>query len=43
MLQGPAGIAMNSRGAIAVADKKGHCNLVFDEKGKFVRKNWLSR
>ncbi|XP_066030762.1 E3 ubiquitin-protein ligase TRIM71-like [Pocillopora verrucosa] len=38
MLQGPAGIAVNSKGVIAVADFKGHCILVFDETGKFVRK-----
>ena len=38
MLQGPAGIAVNSKGVIAVADSVGHCILVFDETGKFVRK-----
>ena len=38
MLQGPAGIAVNSKGDIAVADYEGHCILVFDEIGKFVRK-----
>ena len=38
MLQGPAGIAVNSKGVIAVADFEGHCILVFDETGKFVRK-----
>ncbi|RMX48668.1 hypothetical protein pdam_00026014, partial [Pocillopora damicornis] len=38
MLQGPAGIAVNSKGVIAVADYGGHCILVFDETGKFVRK-----
>nr|XP_058958125.1 E3 ubiquitin-protein ligase TRIM71-like [Pocillopora verrucosa] len=38
MLQDPAGIAVNSKGVIAVADDKGHCILVFDETGKFVRK-----
>ena len=38
MLQGPAGIAVNSKGVIAVADREGHCILVFDETGKFVRK-----
>ena len=36
--QGPAGIAVNSKGVIAVADYKGHCILIFDEKGNFVRK-----
>ncbi|XP_066030165.1 E3 ubiquitin-protein ligase TRIM71-like [Pocillopora verrucosa] len=38
MLQGPAGISVNSKGVIAVADREGHCILVFDEKGTFVRK-----
>ena len=38
MLQGPAGIAVNSKGVIAVADYEGHCILIFDETGKFVRK-----
>ena len=38
MLQSPAGIAVNSKGVIAVADINGHCILVFDETGKFVRK-----
>ena len=38
MLQGPTGIAVNSKGVIAVADYQGHCILVFDETGKFVRK-----
>ncbi|XP_066030741.1 E3 ubiquitin-protein ligase TRIM71-like [Pocillopora verrucosa] len=38
MLQGPAGIAVNSKGVIAVVDYRGHCILVFDETGKFVRK-----
>ena len=38
MLQGPTGIAVNSKGVIAVADSEGHCILVFDETGKFVRK-----
>ena len=36
--QSPTGIAVNSKGVIAVADSKGHCILIFDEKGKFVRK-----
>ena len=34
----PAGIAVNSKGVIAVADINGHCILVFDETGKFARK-----
>ena len=38
MPQAPAGIAVNSKGVIAVADYDGHCILVFDETGKFVRK-----
>ena len=38
MLQGPTGIAVNSKGVIAVADSEGHCIQVFDETGKFVRK-----
>ena len=38
VLQVSAGIAVNSKGVIAVADYKGHCILVFDETGKFVRK-----
>ena len=38
MLQGPTGIAVNSKGVIAVADYEGHCILVFDETGNFVRK-----
>ena len=37
MLQTPAGIAVNSKGGIAVVDSKGHCILVFNETGKFVR------
>ena len=38
MLQAPTGIAVNSKGFIAVADYRGHCILVFDETGKFVLK-----
>ena len=34
----PAGIAVNSKGVIAVADLDGHCIQVFDETEKFVRK-----
>ena len=33
MLQGPAGIAVNSKGVIAVADYERHRILLFDEKG----------
>ena len=36
--QGPAGIAVDSKGVIGVVDKKRHCIQIFDEKGKFVRK-----
>ena len=36
--QALAGIAVNSKGVIAMADGNGHCILVFDETGKFVRK-----
>ena len=36
--QAPTGIAVNSKGVIAVADGKGDCILIFDEKGKFVQK-----
>ena len=36
--QGSAGIAVNSKGVIAVADCEGQCILIFDEKEKFVRK-----
>ena len=38
MLRGPAGIAVNNKGVFAVADNEGHCILLFDETGKFVRK-----
>ena len=38
MLSCPTGIAVNSKGVIVVADIDGHCILVFDETGKFVRK-----
>ena len=34
----PAGIAVNSKGVIVVADLDGHCFQVFDETEKFVRK-----
>ncbi|XP_078346146.1 E3 ubiquitin-protein ligase TRIM45-like [Oculina patagonica] len=36
--QEPRGIAVNSKGLIAVADRGGHCVLIFDKEGKFVRK-----
>ena len=36
--QQPTGIAVNSKGLIAVADFKSDCVLMFDKKGKFVRK-----
>ena len=36
--QALAGTAVNSKGVIAVANYEGHCILVFDETGKFVRK-----
>ena len=36
--QGPTGIAVNSKGVVAVTDYKGDCILLFDEKGKFVQK-----
>ncbi|XP_022807295.1 E3 ubiquitin-protein ligase TRIM71-like [Stylophora pistillata] len=36
MLQGPTGIAVNSKGVTAVADVDGHCIMVFDDTGKFV-------
>ena len=38
MLQGPTGIAVNSKGVITMADLNSHCILAFDETGKFVRK-----
>ena len=36
--QHPNGIAVNSHGLIAVGDVKGHCVLIYDKDGKFVRK-----
>ena len=36
--QNPRGIAVNSKGLIAVADNQRHCVLIFDNKGKFLRK-----
>ena len=38
MPQDPSGIAVNSNGLIAVADRKRQCVLIFDKEGKFVRK-----
>ncbi|XP_078346144.1 E3 ubiquitin-protein ligase TRIM45-like [Oculina patagonica] len=35
--QTPFGIAVNSKGLIAVADRGGHRVLIFDKEGKFVR------
>ena len=37
-LEGPAGIAVNSEGLIAVADCRKHSILIFDKEGKYVRK-----
>ena len=37
-LQAPTGIAVNSKGQIAVADKKKHCVLIIDEERNCVRK-----
>ena len=37
-LQIPYGIAVNSKGLIAVADHSGHCILIFDKEGKYLRK-----
>ena len=37
-LQAPTGIAVNSKGQIAVADKKKHCILIIDGEGNCVRK-----
>ncbi|XP_066027698.1 E3 ubiquitin-protein ligase TRIM71-like [Pocillopora verrucosa] len=34
----PNWIAVNSKGTIAVSDRKKHCILIFDEDGNFVRK-----
>jgi hypothetical protein len=38
MSQEPRGIAVNSKGLIAVADRERNCVLIFDKEGKFVRK-----
>lgn len=37
-LQGPFRIAVSRDGLVAVADCDGHCILVFDKKGQFLRK-----
>ena len=36
--QSPRGIAVNSKGLIAVAERGQNCVLIFDKEGKFVRK-----
>ena len=36
--QEPHGIAVNSKGLIAVSDRERHAILIFDKEGKFVRK-----
>ena len=38
IVQSPKGIAVNSKGLIAVTDYKGHCVLTFDQEGKYLRK-----
>ena len=38
ILKSPYGIAVNSKGLIAVTDRNGHCILTFDKEGKYVRK-----
>ena len=37
-LQNPAGIAVNSKGLIAVTDCNGHCILIFNKEGRYLRK-----
>ena len=37
-VQSPSGIAVNSKGLIAVADCDGHCILLFDKGGNYLRK-----
>ena len=37
-LTNPDGIAVNSKGLIAVADYSGHCILIFNKEGKYLRK-----
>ena len=34
----PHGIAVNSKGLIAVSDRERHCVLIFDKEGKYLRK-----
>ena len=36
-LRGPTGIAVNSKGLIAVASRDKHCIMIFDKEGKYVR------
>ena len=38
VLKNPYGIAVNSKGLIAVTDWSGHCILTFDKKGKYLKK-----
>ncbi|XP_078376557.1 E3 ubiquitin-protein ligase TRIM45-like [Oculina patagonica] len=38
VFKGPTGIEVNSEGLIAVTDQEGHCILIFNKEGKFVRK-----
>ena len=37
-LEGPTGIAVNSKGKIAVTDTNGHCVYIFDKEGNCLRK-----
>ena len=37
-LQNPDGIAVNGKGLIAVADWNGHCILIFNKEGEYLRK-----
>ena len=37
-LQAPHGIAVNTKGNIAITDDNGHCVYIFDEKGNCLRK-----
>ena len=38
ILRTPNGIAVNSKGLIAVTDQFGHCILIFDKEGKYLQK-----
>ena len=38
ILQNPRGIAVNSKGLIAVTDWDGHCILTFEKDGRYLRK-----